>query len=78
MELTQAHLTVVFSAWAAAQDGNGIVILPEFYREADELAEAGWLRRGFEPDGAISWWWSPRAELALELSGLADVTGRDN
>jgi hypothetical protein len=39
---------------------------------AHELAEQGWLQRPLvtEPDGR-SWWWSPRAELALELNALA-------
>jgi hypothetical protein len=45
MELTKDHLTAAFDAWAAARDGNGIVIHDEYYPEAHELAAAGWLAR---------------------------------
>jgi hypothetical protein len=78
MELRKDHFTVAFDAWAAARDGNGIVIRDEYYPEAHELAEAGWLRRGFEPDGEMSWHWTGAADTALGLAALTDVSGREN
>jgi hypothetical protein len=77
--MIEDHLDVAFTAWAAARDGNGVVIKPDYYPAAHELAEAGWLRRGFETDGAMSWWWTPAAETALDLNALvASVEGREN
>jgi len=78
VELTQDHLHVAFSAWAAAQNDGGVVLEePGLYPAAHQLAEQGWLQRRFVTDrGEPSWWWSPRAELALERSALADVTKR--
>ena len=79
MELTQARLTVAYSAWAAAQDGGGVVLDdPGLYPAADALAEQGWLRRRFVTPSELSWWWTPAAETALGLSALTDVTGREN
>jgi hypothetical protein len=43
------------------------------------LAERGWLERRFEPDGEMSWWWTPQAEAALDLSKLfQSVEDRQN
>jgi hypothetical protein len=78
VELTQEHLRVAYSAWAAAQDGGGISLDdPGLYPAAIELADQGWLRRRFvtEP-GELSWWWTAAADTALALSGLTDVEGR--
>jgi hypothetical protein len=72
MELTQEHLKVAFNAWAAAQNGGGVVIHePALYRAADELGEQGWLRPRFvtEP-GELSWWWTAAADSAFALSDL--------
>jgi hypothetical protein len=75
MELTADHLQLGLGAWAAAQDGGGVVLDdPGLYPAAHELAEQGWLKRPFvTDDAALSWWWSQRADLALALSAL---TGR--
>jgi hypothetical protein len=44
-----------------------------------ELEEAGWLERRSEDDGPWSWWWTPEAEMALDLSALTEsVKGREN
>ncbi len=43
MELTEDHFTVACDAWAAARDGNGIVIKNDFYPAAHDLMDAGWL-----------------------------------
>ena len=44
--------------------------MPWAYPDAHELAEAGWLERRSEPDGPSSWWWTPQAEAALDMTGL--------
>jgi hypothetical protein len=80
LEPTDDHLRIAGAAWAAAQDGGGVVLDdPGLYPVAHELAEQGWLQRRFvtEP-GELSWWWTPAAETALGLSALSDVTGREN
>ena len=80
MVLTQTHLAVAYSAWAAAQDGGGIVLEdPGLYPAAHQLAEQGWLRRRFvADDGTMSWWWTTAADTALALDGLTNVDGREN
>jgi hypothetical protein len=35
---------------------------------APTLAEGGWLERRVEDNGDTSWWWTPAAETALNLS----------
>jgi hypothetical protein len=81
MELTSDHLRVAFNAWAAAQDGGGVVIEdPDFYPAAVELSEAGWLKRRFvtEP-GEMSWWWTATAKAALKFNALLEsADGREN
>jgi hypothetical protein len=39
MELTEQHLIVASDAWAAARDGKGIVIKPDYFFEAHELLD---------------------------------------
>jgi len=52
---------------------------PGLYRAAHSLRRAGWLQRRFVTErGELSWWWSRRAEVALELSAITDVGGREN
>ena len=52
---------------------------PGRYPAAHELAEQGWLERRFEPDGAMSWWWTPAAEGALDVNALLEsAVGRQN
>jgi hypothetical protein len=70
MELTEQHLEVVFCAWVASRDGNGVVVAAEAHPAADALAEQGWLERRSEPNGDVSWWWTPAAEGALDMSAL--------
>jgi hypothetical protein len=79
MELTQEHLQVAFNAWAAAQDGGGVVLEdPGLYPVAHALSEAGWLRRGFAGD-ELAWFWTDAAEHALDVNGLLQAAaGREN
>jgi hypothetical protein len=47
--------------------------------EANELADRGWLRRQFEPNGDVSWWLTPQGDVALILNALTEsVRGREN
>jgi hypothetical protein len=81
MELTQDHLQVAYNAWAAAQDGGGVVIdEPGLYPAAHELAEEGWLERRFVTSpGEMSWWCTSAAETALDLNALmGSAEGRQN
>jgi hypothetical protein len=79
MGFTEDQLLVASDAWAAARKGGGLVLKHEFYPAAHDLAEAGWLSRRFEPDGEMSWWWKPEAELTLDVSALMRSTdGRVN
>jgi hypothetical protein len=72
-------VATLIAAWATSRDGNGIVITDGAYPDAHELAEHGWLERRFEPDGEMSWWWTPAAETALDLNGLLQAAeGREN
>ena len=64
---------------AARRDGNGQVVTDEAIPDAHELAEQGWLERRTEDNGDMSWWWTPAAEHALDVSGLLQsATGREN
>jgi hypothetical protein len=79
MEFTEDQLLVASDAWAAAQRGGGLVIKDEFYPAAHSLAEQGWLERRFEPDGEMSWWWTAKAEHALDTNALMQsAEGRHN
>jgi hypothetical protein len=80
MQLTEDHLQVAFNAWAAAQDGGGVVLEdPGLYPAAHELAEQGWVQRRFVgPGDVMSWWWSPHAETALAINALTSAEGRHN
>jgi hypothetical protein len=79
MEFTETQQEILVNAWLLARDGKGQVITNDAYPDAHELAEAGWLERRFEPDGEMSWWWTPAAETALDMNQLMQSTeGRQN
>jgi hypothetical protein len=79
MDLTATQLDLLTAAWATSRDGNGIVIENEAYPDAHRLAEAGWLARRFQPDGEMSWWWTPAADQAFEYGALMnEAKGREN
>jgi hypothetical protein len=71
MELNQRKREILFNAWLLAREGKGQVVEDEAIRDAHELCEAGWLARRVEDD-QLTWWWSDRAELALNLDALKD------
>ena len=71
-EFTEAQQEILTNAWLLAPEGQ--VLEAWAYPHAHELAEAGWLERRFEPDGEMSWWWTPQAETALDINALR----RDN
>jgi len=71
---------LLVGAWAASQDGNGLVIEPWAYPDAEELVEQGWLEQRVEDaTGEPCWFWTRRADLALNISDLMHShEGRDN
>jgi hypothetical protein len=78
-KFTPIQQDLLVAGWATARDGNGLVIEDWAYPDAHELAEQGWLERRFEPDGEMSWWWTPAAETALDISALLrSHEGREN
>jgi hypothetical protein len=79
VDFTPVQLDLLAAAWATSRDGNGLVIEAHAYPDAHDLAEAGWLERRFLPDGELGWFWSHRAELALDMNALMQsVEGREN
>jgi hypothetical protein len=74
VELTPERLEVASDAYFAGLDGKGIVVHDWAVPAAHDLAEGGWLERRFEPDGVMSWWWTPAAETALGLSAIVQST----
>ena len=79
MEFTETQRAILYNAWLLARDGNGQVVQDEAVPDAHWLAEAGWLERRFEPNGDMSWWWSPQAATALDVNGLMQAAqGREN
>ena len=70
MECTETQREILVNAWLLARDGKGQVLEGWADPDAHDLAEAGWLERRFEPDGEMSWWWTPAAETALDLDAL--------
>jgi hypothetical protein len=79
MDFTDVQQDILVRAYVLARDGNGQVVTDEAIPDAHELAEQGWLERRFEADGELSWWWTPQAETALDLSGLLQsAQGRQN
>lgn len=70
MDMTDTQLDLLSTAHLLAREGQGMVIKDTAYPDAHRLAEQGWLERRFEADGEMSWWWTPRAELTLDLTNL--------
>lgn len=67
---TPTQLDLLTAAWATAKDGNGIAITDEAVPDAEDLLERGWLERRTETSGDDSWWWTPAAEGALDMSAM--------
>jgi hypothetical protein len=79
MDFTETQAAILVNAWALSGKGCGQVLMPSAYPDAIELAEAGWLERRSEDDGPSTWWWTPEAEAALDVTALtASVEGREN
>ena len=80
MDFTYTQREIIVNAYLLAREGKGQVLTDDAIPDAHRLAEAGWLRRQFEPDGEMSWWWTGAAETALDLNALLDAgtAGRDN
>ena len=69
MELTATQKEILFNAWVLAREGKGQVVEDWAIPDAHRLAEEGWLERRIQDD-QVTWWWSDRAELALNLDAL--------
>ena len=70
MTFTETQQDILYRAWLFARDGNGQVVTDDAIPDAHALAELGWLERRFEDNGDMSWWWTSKAETALELGAL--------
>ena len=79
MEPTTRQLEVLFNCWALASVERGVVLHGDAEAEAEVLAEAGWLeQRTVDDSDDTAWFWTPAAELALNLHQLTDTEGRHN
>jgi len=79
MDFTDTQQDILFRAWLLARDGNGQVVTDEAIPDAHDLAQQGWLDRRVEPNGDMSWWWTPAAETALDVNALMrSADGREN
>ena len=82
MELTETQYELLFEAWtiSRAESPLGMVLRPDAYPDAHELAEQGWLERKFvDPAGAMSWHWTTQADQAFAFGTLMNSTdGREN
>jgi hypothetical protein len=64
---------------ATRSQGKGQVLAGWAFPEAHRLTEAGLLSRRFEDNGDISWFWTPQAEMALDINALHEsVKRREN
>jgi len=79
MPLDNEQLEIMFRARMLGTE-RGQVLEPWAYPEAHRLAEAGWLERRFVgPGDEMSWWLSPKGDLALDVAALtSSVEGRHN
>lgn len=68
--LSKEQLELCYAAWLAHQVGGLIDVKPEYFPEAHDLAERGWLKRVFTDDGAMGWGWSATAEAAFRIHDL--------
>lgn len=79
MQFTDTQLEVLFNAWALNTRESGFVPSDEALDDCEQLREAGWLTRRMLDNGDASYWWTPQAELALDLHDLTkDVDARQN
>ena len=79
MQFTAAQQEILYNAWLLARDGNGQVLNDDAIPDAGELEAQGWLESRVVGNGDRSWWWTPRAETALDTSALVQGTeGREN
>jgi hypothetical protein len=71
MEFTETEQEILVNAWLLAREGKGQVLEDWAEPDAQELSDAGWLeRRTVDANGDTAWFWTPRAEAALDLQAL--------
>jgi hypothetical protein len=82
MDLTDKQYELLLEAWAISQADPpmGMVLKPDCFPDAHELAEQGWLERKFvDPAGDMSWHWTRAADAAFDFSDLLQsAAGRQN
>jgi hypothetical protein len=71
MDFTETEAEILVNAWLLAREGKGQVVEDWAEPDAQRLYEAGWLERGrVKATGGTCWFWSRRAEAALDVNSL--------
>ena len=63
MEMTDDQLELLHQA--RQHYPLGVEVQDEYIVEAHDLADRGWLKRGFAEDGRLLWRWTDEAEAAI-------------
>jgi hypothetical protein len=90
-KFTDRQEEILIRAWLLAREREGSdkplgqVLEPEYFPDAHDLAERGWLRREFVPHPEhhdkreLAWFWTDQAETALDTNALIQhAQGRHN
>ena len=78
MEFTETEAEILVNCWLLAREGKGQVVQDWALPVADRLEQVGWIKHHCTED-AIAWFWTDRAEQALDLNALTEsVKGREN
>jgi hypothetical protein len=71
MEFTDTQQEILVDAWLLAREGKGQVVEDWAEPDAQELADAGWLKRHtVDATGDACWFWTSQAETALDMNAL--------
>lgn len=77
-EFTTEQLELLFNAWALHARDRGFVPTDAAIEDCEQLVESGFLEARTLDNGDVSYWWTTRAELALDVNQLTNVEGREN
>jgi hypothetical protein len=79
MEFSELQPEILGNAALLSSEGRGMVLEDFALAAARALEEHGWLESRAEPNGDLSWWWSRRAETALDVNAVIESSdGREN
>ena len=70
MDFTETQQEILYRAWLLARDGNGQVVDRRGDPGRARARRAGLARAPLGRNGDLSWWWTPAAEAALDVSAL--------